>query len=165
MTWHFDETRVRSYVSLLQEYLRRAALWAKALKATTSWPFFDVAFLVAPTVRAEETIMEALEAALAPQSLTQSMKKTCSWYLHWATVESKCPKCVARYHVPDPFEPLIRFYERGGRFSTEHGFINIGLVAIPASVRGLKEYDSKKAIVSLDERALNRLDAATCGSE
>jgi hypothetical protein len=148
-----------SHVALMREYLRRAALWAKRLEATDHWPFFDVARLIAPEVRAEPRIVERLEAALQPYSLWPTIKKTCVWYLHWQRLELSRTEAVAGYKLPEPFEPLIRFYERGGRFSTEHGFINVDLVGIPAKVRGWQAFDSTTPFVALDDQALDRLDA------
>ncbi|SRR5579883_411663 len=148
-----------SHVALMREYLRRAALWAKCLEATDHWPFFDVASLIAPAVRAEPRVVERLEAALQPFSLWPTIKKTCIWYLHWQRLEQCRAEAVAGHKLPEPFEPLIRFYERGGRFSTEHGFINVDRVGIPAKVRGWQAFDSTTPFVALDDRALDRLDA------
>jgi hypothetical protein len=148
-----------SQVALMREYLRRAALWAKRLGATDYWPFFDVASLIAPEVRTEPGIVEQLEAALQPFSLWPTIKKTCIWYLHWHRLVQSRDVVVAAYRLPEPFEPLIRFYERGGRFSTEHGFINVDTVGIPAKVRGWQAFDSMTPFVDLDDRAPQRLDA------
>jgi hypothetical protein len=150
-------------VALMREYLRRAALWAKQLHATDQWPFFDVARQIAPEVRAEEAVVKRLEAALQPFSLWPTIKKTCLWYLHWQRLKQDRAETVAAYNLPEPFEPLIRFYERGGRFDTEHGFINVDMVGIPARVRGWEAFDSPTPFVALDDRALDRLHAASGG--
>jgi hypothetical protein len=153
-----------SHVALMREYLRPAALWAKRLEATDHWPFFDVASLITAEVRAEPQSVERLEAALQPFSLWPTIKKTCIWYLHWHRLVQSRPEAVAGYRLPDPFEPLVRFYERGGRFSTKHGFINVDTAGIPAKVRGWQAFDSTTPFVDLDDRALDRLDAVAAST-
>lgn len=153
----------KSYVALVREYLRRAALWVKRLQATEHWPFSDLAGLVAPEVRADQGVVDQLEAALQPFSLWPTIKKTCIWYLHWQALKRDRPEAVAGYDLPDPYEPLIRLYERGGRFYTEHGFVNVDMVGIPAKIRGWQAYDSTTPVVALDDDALDRLDAMTAG--
>ena len=148
----------------MREYLRRAAMWARHLQATEHWPFFDVAGLVELKVRAEPGMVEQLDTALQPYSLWPTIKKTCVWYLHWQALQRDRAEAVAGANLPDPFEPLIRFYERGGRFYTEHGFINVDVVGIPAQVRGWQAHDSSAPLVALEDSALDRLDAAAASA-
>jgi hypothetical protein len=148
----------------MREYLRRAALWAKLLQATEHWPFFNVAGFVDPEVRAEPGVVKQLETALQPFSLWPAIKMTCIWYLHWQAFRRDRAEDVAGANLPDPFEPLIRFYERGGRFFTEHGFINIDVVGIPAQVRGWQAYDSPAPFVALEDSVLDHLDATAASA-
>jgi hypothetical protein len=69
------------------------------------------------------------------------------------------PDWIAKYDLSDPYEPLIRLYERGGNFYTEHGYINVFTVGIPYKYRGCQAYDSRTLFVTLDDGALDRLDA------
>src|SRR5579859_5827090 len=103
ITWIVNDRRLKSHVALMREYLRRAALWAKCLQATEHWPFFDVASLIAPEVRAEQSVIDQLEAALNP-ALWPTIKKTCIWQLHWETLKQLRPEAVAAYTLPEPFE-------------------------------------------------------------
>jgi hypothetical protein len=72
-----------------------------------------------------------------------------SWYLHWESLKRDRPEAVAVYSLPEPFDPLIRLYERGGDFYTERGFINVGVACIPAKVRGWQAFDSTVPFVAL----------------
>lgn len=77
---HDDESDVASNVDLLREYLRRAALWAKALKCTKEWPFFDVAAHIRPSVRLfsfEHTEALRQHFAQLPFYLSLTIRQTC----------------------------------------------------------------------------------------
>jgi hypothetical protein len=70
---------------LMREYLRRTAVWARAYDLEASWPFLDLAQLVAPEVELAPEVATELEEALmgvAPSSL----KRTCRAAVRWAAL-------------------------------------------------------------------------------
>ncbi|NXY95483.1 hypothetical protein HYE82_14010 [Streptomyces sp. BR123] len=102
---------------LMREYLRRAALWARARGAEEAWPFFDVAehldagaVQTPPDVAAE---LEDLLNGLAPASL----RTTCRAAVRWGAVRDAGQDLPAG--LPDPYEPLLLMYERGGGYCLE----------------------------------------------
>lgn len=154
--WEPDDTRVDSHIPLLREYLRRAALWAKALDCTDEWPFFDVAAHLCPLDTADQTKIEALNTHFTQIQFyaTGIIEKTCKWFIHWECVKN-LPK-VSEFTLPEPYEPLIIMYERGGIFSTEHGFFDFGVASFP---RGQwKQYDQTIPLLELDAKTLDEID-------
>jgi hypothetical protein len=155
--WKFDAKRSRSHCLLMAEYLRRAVLWAQALQVADYWPFFNIAAVVAPNERVSESSINGLKEQMEQWPTSFMVKQTCIFYLQWAYVKDL--PSIVRLQLPDPFEPLILLYERGGSFTTEHGFINIGMAGIP--VIDWKQYNSPVAKVELNHEALNQIDAQT----
>jgi hypothetical protein len=162
--WRFDQSKLESHVALMREYLRRAALWSKSLQAADHWPFFDVASLIAPKVRADPSLVSEFEKSVSPLALWPTVRKTCIWYLHWNAVKESQAQELAKHNLPEPFDPLIRLYERGGQFQTEHGFINVGLIGITARFQGWQAYNRTVPVVDLDDDSLDRVDAKTTGA-
>lgn len=143
-----DYGRQASHAALLKEYLRRTALWAKALDRRADWPSLDVAALLFPDrfspgdVRLPElggAFREPLEAAV-----------------HFAAVADTTT--VRAFGLPDPYEPVVRLLERGGPLTTEHGMIFAGTAGMsrgafpPAVAAGPG--------IALDEVALDAIDLA-----
>ena len=89
INWEPDDTRTSSHVALLQEYLRRAALWAAALNCTEEWPFFDVAAHISPSLQPENLHLERLEQHFSqvPFYVTKVIENTCRWFVQWERVK------------------------------------------------------------------------------
>lgn len=112
--WSDEAGHTRSRVALMREYLRRSAVWTRVL-GTRGWPFYDIAAVVAPGVRAdEETVKGVLEDPHVVQQFP-TVGRTCAWALHLAAVRDAGAPLPPR--LSDPFAPLVRMYERGGGFS------------------------------------------------
>jgi hypothetical protein len=56
------------------------------------------------------------------------VQKACVCALHWAALTA-APDVVLP-DLPDPFEPLVWMFERGGGFVLESGFIDVGLASV-----------------------------------
>jgi hypothetical protein len=154
ITWELKDFRVASHIALFKEYLRRASLWAKALNCTDKWPLFDVAAQIDPSLRFDEAKVEALRRHLKPFVLSGTIKQTCEWFVHWAVVKNS-PE-VAKIALPDPYDPLILLYERGGDFSFEQGFFDFPVGGFP---RGkLSDHYNFSPHILLDEQVLDQLD-------
>ncbi|MGW8526274.1 MULTISPECIES: hypothetical protein [Nocardiopsidaceae] len=151
--WHGGFNHTRSRVALMKEYLRRAALWSHQLRAE-QWPFFDAAALANPNVRAgEELVSEIIEKEEIIHQFPLVMD-TCVWALHFSALRDSGE---ALPDLPDMFDPLVIFYERGGGFGIDTtGMIQVDYAAMkrgsPASHR------ADKAKTSIDAEALDLLD-------
>jgi hypothetical protein len=146
----FDHRSAR--MRLMREFLRRSAWWAQQFGAPDTWPFYDIAELVAPGVASPEEMAARLEELIRTQVGWPGAALTCRAALHWAAVLDAGARPPAG---EDPYEPLLLFFERGGTFTTEGGFIEVG----GGSVRRLTwpEYlDRKPADIS--PAALQALD-------
>lgn len=157
INWFSDDSRTGSRVALLQEYLRRAAQWSQALRCTEDWPFYDIAQKVNPAVRADEGLVEQLRIDLSAAPTWGLIRQTCEWALHWAGLSS-FPE-ITLPDLADPFEPLLCMYERGGDFTTEHGFFQVDLAMVPRKSRA--EYAVSEPLVELKPEVLDALDTRT----
>ncbi|MEU1898034.1 hypothetical protein ABZ512_06620 [Nocardiopsis dassonvillei] len=111
--WDGDVEHTRSRVALMREYLRRSAVWTRAL-GTRGWPFYDIAEFAAPGVRAADEVVEGVLESPVVIDQYPTVGRSCVWALHLAAARDAG---VPLPDLPDPFEPLIRMYERGGGFS------------------------------------------------
>ncbi|MFC5719560.1 hypothetical protein ACFP1Z_05125 [Streptomyces gamaensis] len=121
----FDHARSRAL--LMREYLRRAALWAREYGVEALWPFFDIAEHAAPSVTVDPAVAAETEEFLRRLIARDSVKKTCRSAVHWAAVYAT--EHVPLPELPDPYEPLLLMYERGGGFYVEE-FIELNGIAI-----------------------------------
>ncbi|MFD0279456.1 hypothetical protein ACFVHB_36955 [Kitasatospora sp. NPDC127111] len=150
------DAHVFSRAALLEEYFRRAALWLDAHGEPAWWPFFDLAAVVAPSVRADPALIAEVEGFIDehvanPHVLTGSVAA-----VHWAALREA--RGVRLDDPPDPFEPLIRFYERGGiAFRLENGFVDLGVVMVPRG--NWRQHLAPTPVVELDDRVLDTVDA------
>ena len=131
--------------------MRRRSIWSSALDI--DWkPLIDIAYHVDKEKRADTSI---LDVTTFPNRI---VKKTCELMLHWDLVKDS--DAVKNLNLPDPFEPLIKFYERGGSIYYEAaGFVidsaygEIGFCRLDKSL-----YIDKPAFVELDDEILDRID-------
>jgi hypothetical protein len=80
--------------------------------------------------------------------------------LTWYALKDAHADVVRAFDLPDPYEPLVRFFERGGAFSVEHrAFIDIELVGM-VNADFVQHIDLQKPITTLDQQALDATDAA-----
>jgi hypothetical protein len=147
------DDRLASRVRLMKEYLRRAALWEQRLAGQWDWPFWDIASHVDPGVRAGADARQLLDDALAPVR-SVLVFDTWIWALHWAVLREAGGVDA---NLPDPFEALLRFYERGGGFGVENGFIEVDGAGFPLG--GRDRYLTSEPFAQLDTGSLDALDA------
>ncbi|GAA3001120.1 hypothetical protein GCM10020229_11720 [Kitasatospora albolonga] len=155
VAWEPAFEHAESRARLLREYLRRAALWAEALGGAPSWPFFDIAGLVHPegeiepelTTKLEELIEEKVPGVTAPDA--------CRSAVRWASLPEA--EQLRFPQLPDPFEPLIRMFERGGGVSLENGMVDF--VTTRVRIRDWQSNIASEPVVSMDDAALDALDS------
>lgn len=146
----FDHRSAR--MRLMREFLRRSAWWAQHFGAPDTWPFYDIAEYVAPGVAVPEDLSERLEELIRTRVGWPGAAVTCRAALHWAAVLDAGARPAGG---EDPYEPLLMFFERGGLFTTESGFIEVYGGSVRR--RTWQEYvDNKPADIS--PAALNALD-------
>jgi hypothetical protein len=146
----------RSRVKLMKEYVRRAALWARELGGGKPWPFFDIAALIAPDVHPPQEMADQLEVLIYDRIGRLWTQDCCRAALRWAALLDSGSPIPAG--LPDPYEPLLLMFERGGGFITEHGFIDVDGAAVPRLT--MADYLSDEPVLaSLDPGFLDALDA------
>ncbi len=148
ITWRQDIRRLGSHVALMREFLRRAAVLSETLAGNTDWRWDDFTQLLPlplsvrrslpayaflddepryerPGVDLLEDQIIALAHDMSERRLDMGLygRKVCWWYIRWASVKTHW--FVASMHLLDPYEPLIVFYERGGWFKREQGYVDL----------------------------------------
>lgn len=119
----------RTRVALMQEFLRRSALWSRALDAP-SWLFFDVAELIDPGVRAPE---EELDRAFAESFVDLTFRRSGEHALHFEALRDAR---IGLPGLPHPFSPLTAMYELGGGFSFAHnGTVDVDGTGVVPMIR------------------------------
>ncbi|NJL69907.1 MAG: hypothetical protein HC894_31345 [Microcoleus sp. SM1_3_4] len=63
---------------------------------------------------------------------------------------------VKQYAFPNPYEPLILMYDRGGIFYTEHGFFCVNIASFPR--KDWSHYEHLTPLLQLESSVLDRLD-------
>lgn len=144
-----------SRAALMEEYFRRAALWLDAYGDTKYWPFLDLAAIVDPAVRADPAVIADIENFIDDASGSSYAMDSGAAAVQWAALTST-PGVQLR-PLPDPFEPLLRLYERGGAgFRLTNGFIDFGMIMVPRG--NWRMHLSPTPVVELNDEALDSLD-------
>jgi hypothetical protein len=156
--WDTVSGHSRSRALLMREHMRRAALWARACGAEEKWPFFDVTEFVDPTFRPAPEVESELEDYVARSVGTPSMARTCRGAVHWAALRERGG--VGLPDLPDPYEPLLLMYERGGGYSIEE-YIDLYGVMIPYGNFGSNL--GAEPFLTLAPSTLDALDAGAVG--
>ena len=161
--WIYDPSRRRSHEALFKEFLRRQVLWLHALECIDDYPSYDLASLVNNKVRASMEATTAIRHHLSSRALNATMilSGALENALHWAALEDT--GLAETYDLPNPYEPLIILYERGGTFTIEEmfgrfviGYDNRG----PSLPRGpWRRWYQNEPFVDLKPTILDALDA------
>lgn len=153
--WDQAFGHVTSRRILLREYMRRAALWAQACSAEKEWPFFDATQHLTPKPHLSPGFAEELRIALSPVP-NDAVKRTCAGAVHLAELRRQAPEAVP--DLPDLYEPLILFYERGGEFVRDNaGFLDLtGVLFRPGTLKG---HLGTPPLETLSSIALDAVDA------
>ncbi|MBB5933925.1 hypothetical protein [Streptomyces zagrosensis] len=141
---------------LMREYLRRMALWSEKLGEFADGPFADLAREVSPyAVVEEERVIERVVEQLAERGAQIRAQALCRASLRWAGLRARKP--AGSSLLPDPFEPMLMLFERGGGFNVENGVADFGFLCV--SLRSWQENALASPIVELDDGVLDDLDA------
>jgi len=106
---------------LVSEYIRRMAIICKPLGIRRRHPFFDVAEIINPEIRANFKDLEKLNTHFKkmnhPILHNVWTPRICEWSLHFASLQDSCSPIL---ELQSPYEPLIVLYERHGSFIVKH---------------------------------------------
>ncbi|MEB8339387.1 hypothetical protein [Streptomyces endophyticus] len=122
----FDHSRSRAL--LMREYLRRSAQWARHYGAESVWPFFDIAEHVDASVQLPPDIASDLDAFLRGGIGPNSVERTVVGAVRWA--ELRRQERTDLPGLPEPYEPLLLMYGRGGGFYVDQA-IDLNGVSLP----------------------------------
>jgi hypothetical protein len=146
-----------SRAKLMREYLRRSAQWANHLNATNEWPFFDIAGRLAPEVEPPTELAKQLEESIAERTGWPSHRTVARATLRWAALLDAGTPLPP--DLQDPFEPLLLMFDRGGAYTTEAGFIDLGASSVPSKT--WRDNLSTEPVTALDRATLDALDEKT----
>ncbi|MER6519191.1 hypothetical protein ABT246_20375 [Streptomyces sp. NPDC001553] len=139
--------------------MRRAAVWARAYGAEGAWPFFDVTSYVAPEFRPTPELTAELAAELADflgRLPNGEVRQTCSGAVRAAGLRERNPAAFS--DLPDLYEPLVLFYERGGEFTRDNaGFLDLTGVRFRPGT--LQSHLGNPPVTLLGDTVLDALDA------
>jgi hypothetical protein len=148
--------REGSQIALMFELLRRMALWANALGCRNRWPFFSVAEGVAASsdnVRAMLAQPEIASVESAFGKLLSQPRHICTWYVQWSAIEALDE--VRAFGLPEPYEPALLIFERGGLFHIEQRMFQFSLASFPM---GTVARHLERPPLALDDATLARED-------
>ncbi|MEW2355902.1 hypothetical protein [Spirillospora sp. NPDC029432] len=154
--WPDGPDRVRSRVALFKEFCRRSAWWLDHFGRPGGGPFLDVAALAGGDVRAGAGTVERVREALPPYlSTSQAAAKMCLAALDFAALREHGAELP---DLPDPYDPLVHLFERGGAFYQDCSgvFIEIGGAAVPR--RAFRGTLVAEPCAPLDHALLDELD-------
>lgn len=152
--WRRHGYRTWSKAKLMQEYLRRSALWADAYDCDTRVPFFDLAACVDPAVRADQDVVDDVLDDVGKGGW--NVKQVVPFILHWAALRPTLGELPAG--LDDPFEPLVLLFERDGGFHTENGGIELEYLSMP--LRDWRTRAARPAMPSFAAEDLDEIDRA-----
>ncbi|MFG3225397.1 hypothetical protein ACGF07_11555 [Kitasatospora sp. NPDC048194] len=144
-----------SRAALMEEYFRRAALWINSYGEPRRWPFFDLAEIVNPAIRVDPAVIadveEFIDEACGSSYAMDSGAAAVQWAAVTSTPEVQLPP------LSDPFEPLLRLYERGrAGFAFANGFVDFGMIMVPRS--NWRMHLSLTPVIELNDETLDALD-------
>lgn len=151
----------RSSIRLVKEYLRRVAEWAELSGQLSGLGPRDVLRVdLAGLLLPELVPAPELVAKLVGIQLHGIAAQVFANYVRWEAAAEH--RALAESGLWEPYEPLVRLFERGGELFTHHGFIHVehGACFMPQE---LKAYAAMPQFLDLRDWALDKLDHANQG--
>lgn len=121
----------RLCVDLMREFLRREAVWARRYDAQDGLPFLDIANLIVPGATFADDHVDSIKAYTHSMGEMACLKNA----LNWFGVRETYPERIQGLALPEPYEPILRLFESGGRFAVEHRvFIDVNEFGVHAGM-------------------------------
>jgi hypothetical protein len=137
VTWSETDAENRTRLDLFREYLRRHAQWVHATGQRDAWPYGSVAPALggdAPDPDAD--LLRNVRRGMFDRRFLANT-------LAFASVPAHIRDA---YALPDPYQPILALYERGGAVSLEQG-VNIDAIWMPAPIK-LETYLDRESFIS-----------------
>jgi hypothetical protein len=109
-----DRDVVIDLMNLMAEYIRRMAVACHPLNIPPSRPFFDLAEIINPDIRADEATLSKVRQYLSTSKNVWT-PRVCEWALHFAALQDFASQ-QRELIMESPYEALIIIYEQGGDF-------------------------------------------------
>ena len=148
-------SRQGSHTLLFLEYIRRTALWFRALnleRKGLGWPTFDIAAQIDPSLEDDSKDEELLKVLSVGKFRAE---RFCLYYIHWSIIQDR-PE-VTQFNLPAPYEPVIMMFERGCEFPRkEFNIYDFPSVGIPVNYP--ENYYDFPPFIDLNSAVLDRED-------
>jgi hypothetical protein len=161
INWKSDDPyKEGSHRLLFKEFLRRAALLAEFFGLLdvpgTGWPMLNYAAYFDSSLELEDEEIDILAEKLQVNGFPLwYSQRVCIYFIHWVTIQNK-PEVVEK-NIPNPYEPLLILYERGGTFQRDK--IGTWEFSSTAFFIGISSsHLGSTPVVELDEASLNQAD-------
>jgi hypothetical protein len=149
----------RSSIALVKEYLRRVAEWAELSGQLSGLGPRDVLRVdLAGLLLPELVPAQDLTAKLVGVQLHGIAAQVFANFVRWEAAAEH--RLLIESGLWEPYEPLIRLFERGGELFTHHGFIHVEHCACFMPHELLSGYAALAPFLDLRAWALDKLDHA-----
>jgi hypothetical protein len=163
--WSAPESdhRVPSNDLLFREYIRRLHMWERLLDSPRSLWRDDLAQKIHPEIRLEENHKVILSRLLV---ITYSFThRLCAYILEWANLRDHID-VVVQHQLPDPYEPLLWMFRRGGMIHDDKGYLEFWSGQEPRGARWAPSWIKQQIdtwteipLVELNDAILDAIDA------
>jgi hypothetical protein len=152
--WTPLDHRTWSRYALMAEHVRRMALWNRTLGCGSKTPFFDLAGCVSPDVEVAPELVQDIVRRCDEAGAGHYDLKILPAILRWYAVASA--PGVELPELDDPYEPLLRCFERGGGHHRSGGGIELGFATM--TFRNWPDRADRPAMERMDDDALDVID-------
>ena len=149
----YDHARQGSFIALVREYCRRAAMWTQELQCAPKWPFFDVSRMI----QADFTDHRIAPFLANIEFRSSLVERVTEWYLLWHSLLDIHMDVIEQFNLPPPYEPLIILFERGcTSLKREHNLLYVGTAGL--NVTDWQSYLAVDALTCLGSNVLDQID-------
>ncbi len=100
----------------MREYFRREALWAKKLGLSEELPVANLPGGIDLDTEHAADYLDVIESFVR----SSVERRCCMYMINWYGLLKDVPASIEVHALPDPYLPLMRLFELGGFFTTEH---------------------------------------------
>ena len=156
ISWESDFSRSESQYALFCEFFRRMAKWTEFLGCREQWLFGNLANYVDSNLEIDRSKIDRLEQHLKNLGLHFLIIRVCINFVYWEMLEKRF-SLMKESKLPEPYEPIILMFERGGIFDTEHGYFDLSGIGIPKPT--WKSSYNNISEIKITPEELDRIDA------